>query len=49
MDDLRRAVALVRKDLLTERRSKAAFNAMAFFAALVAPLIFSRLSEGTLP
>ncbi len=35
MSDARRAVALVRKDLLTERRSKAAFNAMAFFAAMV--------------
>jgi heme exporter protein B len=35
MGDLRRAWALVRKDLLTERRSKAAFNAMAFFAAMV--------------
>lgn len=35
MGDLRRAMALVRKDLLTERRSKAAFNAMAFFAAMV--------------
>lgn len=34
-DDVRRAMALVRKDLLTERRSKAAFNAMAFFAAMV--------------
>jgi heme exporter protein B len=33
--DFRRAMALVRKDLLTERRSKAAFNAMAFFAAMV--------------
>jgi heme exporter protein B len=33
--DVRRAMALVRKDLLTERRSKAAFNAMAFFAAMV--------------
>jgi len=35
MGDTRRALALVRKDLLTERRSKAAFNAMAFFAAMV--------------
>jgi heme exporter protein B len=35
MSDVRRALALVRKDLLTERRSKAAFNAMAFFAAMV--------------
>jgi heme exporter protein B len=35
MGDARRALALVRKDLLTERRSKAAFNAMAFFAAMV--------------
>ena len=35
MGDVRRAMALVRKDLLTERRSKAAFNAMAFFAAMV--------------
>jgi len=33
--DVRRAIALIRKDLLTERRSKAAFNAMAFFAAMV--------------
>ncbi|NIR43489.1 MAG: transcriptional regulator, partial [Gemmatimonadetes bacterium] len=35
MGDLRRAWAVVWKDLLTERRSKAAFNAMAFFAAMV--------------
>ncbi|MEE9245141.1 MAG: heme exporter protein CcmB [Gemmatimonadota bacterium] len=35
MSDLRRAVGVARKDLLIERRSKAAFNAMAFFAALV--------------
>lgn len=35
MSDVRRALALIRKDLLTERRSKAAFNAMAFFAAMV--------------
>ncbi len=35
MSDVQRALALVKKDLLTERRSKAAFNAMAFFAALV--------------
>lgn len=35
MGDGRRALALVWKDLLTERRSKAAFNAMAFFAALL--------------
>lgn len=35
MGDARRALALVHKDLLTERRSKAAFNAMAFFAAMV--------------
>ncbi len=35
MGDFRRALALVRKDLITERRSKAAFNAMAFFAAMV--------------
>ncbi|KPK79973.1 MAG: hypothetical protein AMS25_10765 [Gemmatimonas sp. SM23_52] len=35
MGDARRALALVKKDLLTERRSKAAFNAMAFFAAMV--------------
>lgn len=35
MSDASRALALVRKDLLTERRSKAAFNAMAFFAAMV--------------
>lgn len=35
MGDVRRALALVQKDLLTERRSKAAFNAMAFFAAMV--------------
>jgi len=35
MSDAGRALALVRKDLLTERRSKAAFNAMAFFAAMV--------------
>jgi heme exporter protein B len=35
MSDLRRAMALVHKDVLTERRSKAAFNAMAFFAAMV--------------
>jgi heme exporter protein B len=34
-DDARRAMALIRKDLLTERRSKASFNAMAFFAAMV--------------
>lgn len=31
----RRAWAIVHKDLLIERRAKAAFNAMAFFAALV--------------
>jgi ABC-type transport system involved in cytochrome c biogenesis permease component len=31
----RRALAVVRKDLLIERRAKAAFNAMAFFAGLV--------------
>ncbi|UCF19019.1 MAG: heme exporter protein CcmB [Gemmatimonadota bacterium] len=35
MSDLGRALALVRKDMITERRSKAAFNAMAFFAAMV--------------
>jgi ABC-type transport system involved in cytochrome c biogenesis permease component len=35
MSDVRRAMALVRKDMITERRSKAAFNAMAFFAAMV--------------
>jgi heme exporter protein B len=35
MGDIRRTFALVRKDLLMERRSKAAFNAMAFFAAMV--------------
>ncbi len=35
MSDVRRALAMVRKDLLTERRSKASFNAMAFFAAMV--------------
>jgi heme exporter protein B len=35
MSDMRRAMALVRKDMITERRSKAAFNAMAFFAAMV--------------
>ena len=35
MGDVRRALALVKKDLLTERRSKSAFNAMAFFAAMV--------------
>ena len=35
MSDVRRALALVRKDMITERRSKAAFNAMAFFAAMV--------------
>lgn len=35
MSDVRRALALVHKDLITERRSKAAFNAMAFFAAMV--------------
>lgn len=32
--DLRRAWAVALKDLLTERRAKAAFNAMTFFAAL---------------
>lgn len=31
----RRALAVARKDLLIERRAKAAFNAMAFFAGLV--------------
>jgi heme exporter protein B len=31
----RRALAVARKDLLIERRAKAAFNAMAFFACLV--------------
>ena len=35
MSDVRRAMALIRKDMITERRSKAAFNAMAFFAAMV--------------
>jgi heme exporter protein B len=35
VSDVRRALALVHKDLITERRSKAAFNAMAFFAAMV--------------
>ncbi len=35
MSDVRRAIALIRKDMITERRSKAAFNAMAFFAAMV--------------
>jgi len=35
MSDVRRALALIGKDLTTERRSKAAFNAMAFFAAMV--------------
>ncbi len=35
MSDMRRAMALIRKDMITERRSKAAFNAMAFFAAMV--------------
>ena len=34
-DDFRRAWAVAWKDLLTERRSKAAFNAMTFFAALM--------------
>jgi heme exporter protein B len=34
-EDWRRVWAVVWKDLLTERRAKAAFNAMAFFAALV--------------
>lgn len=33
--DLRRAWAIAWKDLLTERRAKAAFNAMTFFAALM--------------
>ncbi len=33
--DVRRALAILHKDLLTERRSKASFNAMAFFAAMV--------------
>ena len=33
--DFRRAWAVAWKDLLTEQRSKAAFNAMAFFAALM--------------
>jgi heme exporter protein B len=33
--DLRRAWAVAWKDLLTERRAKAAFNAMIFFAALM--------------
>ncbi len=35
MSDVMRAWAIARKDLLIERRSKAAFNAMAFFAAIV--------------
>ena len=35
MSGLGRALAVARKDLLIERRSKAAFNAMAFFAALI--------------
>jgi heme exporter protein B len=35
MNDVRRTMALIRKDMITERRSKAAFNAMAFFAAMV--------------
>jgi heme exporter protein B len=34
-DDLRRVWAIAWKDLLTERRAKAAFNAMTFFAALM--------------
>lgn len=34
-NDLRRVMAVAWKDLLTERRAKAAFNAMAFFAALM--------------
>ena len=33
--DLRRSWAIVWKDLLIERRAKSAFNAMAFFAALM--------------
>ena len=35
MSEFGRALAVARKDLLIERRSKAAFNAMAFFAALI--------------
>ncbi len=35
MSEIKRAFAVARKDLLIERRSKAAFNAMAFFAVLV--------------
>jgi len=40
MTELRRVWTVVWKDTLTERRTKAAFNAMAFFAGLVL-LIFA--------
>ena len=40
MSEMRRIWAVIWKDTLTERRTKAAFNAMAFFAGIVL-LIFA--------
>ena len=46
MSDWRRARAVFWKDLLTERRAKAAFNAMAFFAVLVLFIFSFALGQG---